>query len=475
MVTTPPERIVQPDGVFTTTGQAGERASRCASAMRWPGRCAPAMRWPGRAARLAAAALLLGACGDAPEEGTAARVEDWTLTSEQLAELIVLAQPYPVRADAARELARQWVGVAALATRASEAADLVGEEAVTESMWHERREALLELDREDRLGAGAAVATAAAFANGTYRLFAHTVRRIDPTSSAQARELQRRTAERILTELVAGGSWEAAVAESEDVETRPSSGLLGLFARGELPRELDRVAWGLEPGQVSSVVESPQGFHVLYRPLFEDVSGLYASRLRERRLAEADVASAEGLLEGRGFRPASSADARVRTIAEQPLALLRSMAPVATWDGGTLTEATVARYALALPPGARDELAAAAPAAVSELVEELSLRELRLSDARARGLTLQPEVLEQQARTHAEEVRWWLAALDAGSGDARAAVDRYMRELVARRVESRSLPPLFEAWLLQALDWSVSEAGVRDATERARAMLRSAE
>ena len=103
--------------------------------------------------------------------------------------------------------------VAALLRRAQSGVELTGEEAVRESMWLERREALLSVDRQDRLGGTAAVSPEPAYRNGTYRLFAHVLRRVGPESSPAERDLQRRTAERILTTLGGGGSWPAAVAE----------------------------------------------------------------------------------------------------------------------------------------------------------------------------------------------------------------------------------------------------------------------
>ncbi len=42
-----------------------------------------------------------------------------------------------------------------------------------------------------------------------------------------------------------------------------SGGLMGTFSRGELPSELEVVAFGLRPGSPSEPVETPLGYHVL--------------------------------------------------------------------------------------------------------------------------------------------------------------------------------------------------------------------
>lgn len=42
-----------------------------------------------------------------------------------------------------------------------------------------------------------------------------------------------------------------------------AGGLMGTFARGQLPAELEQPAFALGPGQASAVIETPLGFHVI--------------------------------------------------------------------------------------------------------------------------------------------------------------------------------------------------------------------
>lgn len=417
---------------------------------------------------------VLVACGGGAEpEGVVARVDDWTLAQDRLAELLVLAQPFPLEPAPAEELVRHWVGVSALARRLAAGDDLTGERAVRASTWLERREALLAEDRRERLGSAVAEPSRADFERGAYRLVAHVLRRVGPETSAEERGLQRRTAERILARLVEGGTWDSAVARSEDPATAEASGLLGLVTRGELPDPLDRAAFQLEPGQVSSVVESPRGFHILYRPRYEDVAELFARRLRERRLAEADAAAGEELAARTNPRPAASALRRLREIAEEPLDGLDSDDEMVSWADGALSAGTVARYVVALPPASRREMTGAADSALVSFLEELAVREMRAVDAAAR-LPETVEALEGRLRRqHVEEVGDWLERLGLARGDSptRATVDRYMERVASRQVSLRSLPPLFRAWLLGRVESVVVRSRIPEAVERARAML----
>ncbi len=438
-------------------------------------------RRPGVAATAFVAALLaIHACDELGRRGLVATAGDWTLSEDRLAELLVLAQPFPLDSAPALALVRHWQGAASLAARFAAGDSLLGSEALAASSWLDRREALLAADREARLGAQARLSGPAAvdsvFHEGSLRLVAQVLRRVGSASSSAEQVLQRRTAERIVQALIDGGSWTDAVAESEDVDSRGASGLLGLVARGELPSGLDRAAFGLEPGQISGVVQSGAGYHVLYRPRLEEVRRLFADRLRERRLAAADAEAGERAREERAMTVARGAEEAMARIAARPIDWLDSELAMVEWEGGTLVAGVVARYVLFLSSAARAELASAEGRAQADLVGELAVRELRLADLRARGVSLESALEEAMAAAHADEMEYWTRALelDAPPAPARGALARHMETLVARRGQSRSLSPLLETWLMARASAELRERGVQAAIAKARRMLEDA-
>ena len=429
---------------------------------------------------LAVLLLWLAACDELNSRGIAARVEGWDLGEDRLAELIILGQPFPLDSAAVSQLARHWEAAAALSFRFAAGDSLLGDEARAASLWLDRREAVLTADREERLGRAVgldAAGVAGAFEEGSLRLAAHILRRVGPETSSSERLLQRRTTERLLNTLIEGGSWTQVVAESEDPSSRDGGGLLGLFAEGELPSTLDRALQTLEPGQVSGVVQSRDGFHLVYRPRYEEVAPLFADELRARRMAEADLEANEEFAAARGLAVVPGAVDDVSALVRRPLDWIESSRSLARWDGGSLTAAAAARYLLFLPPASRFEMADA-PETHTELIRNLALRELRVADAEERGLRLDPDVEEALAQAHAEEVGYWLQALDldpAATEPDRAALSRHMEALVSRREEPRSLSPLLEAWLLGRVESEVRERGVLAAIMKARQMLSAAE
>ena len=422
---------------------------------------------------------MLAGCDSLSDQGVAARAGDWVLTEERLAELLVLAQPYPLDSLAVGALADLWVSAAAVSQRSAAGDSLQGAEARERSLWLDRREALLSADRVERLGASVALGDAAVeqtFNEGALRLIAHVLRRVGPETSSSEQLLQRRTIERLLDGIAAGGGWSEALAESEDDESRQQGGLLGLFAAGELPSTLDRAAFRLEPGQISGVVQSSRGLHLVYRPQFEEVATLFAQHLFERNLEQADAGAAEGVRDARGFALASGASVVVARMTEEPREWLESEQVLATWDGGVLPASALARSLMFLPRESRAQLAAASEDDRVMFVSDIGTRELRRLDALERGMVVDSVQDENLARLHDEEVEHWTRVLELDASDApsRDALARYMEAVVARREEARPLPPLLEAWILGRTEHRVRARGVLASIVTARTMIEEA-
>ncbi|MEZ4416403.1 MAG: peptidylprolyl isomerase [Gemmatimonadota bacterium] len=428
-----------------------------------------------RLVRLASVGLLaLAGCAQG-SDAPVARVGTWALSQERLTDLLLLAQPLPLDSVTVAGLVDHWVAMSALAQRMAEGVDLDAPELVDASLWLERREAVLAAERTARLGVAASVSVASAsreFAADSLVLLAHVLRRTTPATSEAERQLQKRTAQEILERLRAGGGWPEAVARSEDDETRDDLGLLGLVRREDLPQPLAIAASGLQPGQVSSVVESAQGFHVLYRPRFSEVESLYPRLLSERRLAGLDQAANRALLDSLNLEVGARAMEVVRALAGSPTPEGGSE-PVLSWQGGRLSEDVVARHVAALPPDARARLRDADADAIRVFLDELVAREARLAGAARAGIDVDSETREALRAMHRRDVSEWHAALTGRSGAMPGPqdLDRYMEDLVARRVPLQPVPPLLKVRLLEGLAWTADARAIRNATETARTLL----
>lgn len=87
---------------------------------------------------------------------------------------------------------------------------------------------------------------------------------VTPKPSAAAKSLARAKAESLLVELKAGGNFEQlAKRESDDAGTKENGGDLGWNRRGRMVPEFDRWMFALPPGQLSPVIETAFGFHII--------------------------------------------------------------------------------------------------------------------------------------------------------------------------------------------------------------------
>jgi NIMA-interacting peptidyl-prolyl cis-trans isomerase 1 len=86
-----------------------------------------------------------------------------------------------------------------------------------------------------------------------------------PSGVARAPEEARARADEAAARLTAGEPWDAVVRSYTDGPGKDDAGDLGWFARGQLAEPLDAAAFDLDPGAVTSVLETPRGFHLVKR------------------------------------------------------------------------------------------------------------------------------------------------------------------------------------------------------------------
>ncbi|HET9438573.1 MAG TPA: peptidylprolyl isomerase [Longimicrobiales bacterium] len=87
---------------------------------------------------------------------------------------------------------------------------------------------------------------------------------IIPKASDSARATARAKLEEAMKELATGADF-AVVARkySDDPSTKERGGDLGWFRTGAMVREFDQMAFALQPGQVSPIIETSFGFHII--------------------------------------------------------------------------------------------------------------------------------------------------------------------------------------------------------------------
>lgn len=92
----------------------------------------------------------------------------------------------------------------------------------------------------------------------------HILVKVDPAATDDEKGVARKIAQGYLDKVKAGGDFAAIAKEhSDDTTTAVKGGDLGFFGRGEMTPAFEAAAFALQPGQVSDLVETPFGFHVI--------------------------------------------------------------------------------------------------------------------------------------------------------------------------------------------------------------------
>lgn len=408
------------------------------------------------------------------------------LPARELASWMVLGQPLPVDTPSARRLAWHWVEATAVASRVVRGDSLLDRDLVTEVTWPRSRRLLalrylgerivvppMEEDEVTRV-----------YRTGDLRMLAHVLRGATVEAHPEERQRQREVALGIRRDLVQGGSWSDAVARSEDDESRSRNGLLGLVGRGDLDPALEAVAFRLRPGEVSGVVESPAGFHVLYRPRLEDVRPVFTRLLGERRAEEARTDHLRSLVEKSGLSLEEGWEGRARAVARDPWSALDDGRPVARHRGGWMADSVLARYLMGLPPENLASLAQAPAAALRDVVMDAASQELLWMEMHEAGVRLtDAEYAEVRGRYRQTLEELWAGLglsprtpREPARGDEEVGrrVAAYMEAVVARRTEMVPVPPYLAVHLLRGRSWGVSGAGIGAAVETARRLMAEA-
>jgi hypothetical protein len=424
------------------------------------------MRFPRWLLLAAAAPVALAGCNSFGEAMTAhtdvvARAGGQEFKVEDAAQLLALNPDIPAEAPIVRMLADLWVDYTLLALAAAEDTTLAvvnmekfTQEAREQQLIWKLREQVVQVDTaftDEQLqqrwatdGPGAEIRAR------------HILLRIPADAQPAQREELRQQAEALRARAAGGEDFAALAREhSQDPGSAARGGDLDYFGRGRMVAPFEEAAFALEPGQVSQVVESPFGYHVIKvedrrQPTIGDEREPFRQHLIEMAVQQAEQTYLDSLSAAADVQIRPGGLAVVRELAKQPDVSLRGRQAnreIATYSGGSFTSGTFATFIRAQPPHVQSAFAGATDEQLEGVVQQMVRKEVLVQEAQRRGIALSADE-EREIRDEARDMIRQVLQISGfarQNGQARDAqvISAHVRELLQGALRGeRQLVPL---------------------------------
>jgi parvulin-like peptidyl-prolyl isomerase len=281
------------------------------------------------------------------------------------------------------------------------------------------------------------------------------------TVPADAKPAQRDSVKRRIEQIraqAAGGADFAQLAQQNSADpSAQQGGDLGWFSRGRMVPAFEQAAFALQPGQISPVVESPFGYHVIkLEERRQTEMGEQKERFRaylvQKRQSDGVETYVKGLSDAAGVKVQSGAAEQVREMAKEPTMQLRGRAAdrkLVTFRGGDLTAAELLTTIQGANAEALAPVAEAPDSAINQILEREASKEILLVEARRRNIGVSGAELDS-LRSQARQVVRQLAQATGLAGQrvpkgsaGNAIIEQQVREVMTQAVTGqRQMPPL---------------------------------
>ena len=428
--------------------------------------------------------LFLG-CRDAftTNVDVVARAGDAELTVDRLAEIFAQGKALAVQRNVIERFARLWVDYSLFAQRSVAGDSLLDSATVVATLWPEVQQRVADHFHEGLVGRMSAFDSSrvdSAYAAGEYRLLQHILVSAGPTIAPPARNAKRQKAAELRSRLASGGTWAEANRSNEDARAKAAGGSIGVRGRGELPPAFENAAFALNPGEISDVVESGLGYHIIRRPALREQRAAFASGVEDRVVGAMDSLYLAGLLDRRHVTIKRDAPAMVRAALADPHAAANSGAVLGTLDGGRFTVSDLLRWVNAMSAQVQQEVPRAGDQQIRDFIRALMRNHAMMVEADSAGVrltALDVEEFRDMLRRNLDRVRTALALNEGKLKDtlvsiterqklAALHVDTYLEAVSNNTAAFVDLPPFLSARLRNQSRWEVSSAGVERALER---------
>jgi len=390
---------------------------------------------------LAASVLVLAGCsnfGDlfSAHADVAATAAGQTLTAEQLAEMMGRAKGAQMTVETAEFIATVWSDYTLFSQAV--ARDRLGTDSATVAkvLWPQVAEAKGAVwydtlsARREQIPAGAADA---AYLADTVRVLQHILFGVQATASPEDRAAAREKGRLALAQLQRGAEFSLLAGElSDDPGSKRNGGWLPPAKKGAYVTAFDSAAWRLAPGQMTGLVETPFGYHIIRRPTMEESRDQILAYLLQDAARRLDSIYMDSLAVQYDLAVKDGAPALMRSALLDKTGMRKSKKALSTYTGGSLTVGEYLRWLSALPPQFGAQVKDATDEQLMQFARALSTNQLLLRQADSAGITLPPDQWNAMEASYRGVVDTLKLSLGLGADVTDANVPVKEREKVAQ-------------------------------------------
>jgi len=314
------------------------------------------------------------------------------------------------------------------------------------------------------------------------RVLQHILFGARPNIDTTQRTAIKKKAEATLAQIRKGANFEQLAFQlSEDPGSKADSGYLPPSPKGRFVPAFDSAGWALQPGQVSGLVETPFGYHIIKRPSAQEAHDHIVDFLQERAGAHLDSLYMDSLAAANKIEVVSGAPAAMRAAAEASDESRKSEKTLVKYRDGELTVKDFLRWVRALPPQYSQQLREANDSTLIRFARILTQNVLLLREADRNKIAISPLEWASLQRRYENQIDTLRQEMGLQNGDitdsavaigerekvAGLKVERYFDDLIGGKTRLRPLPSALATLLRERMPYTVHEAGVGRAVELA--------
>ncbi len=354
---------------------------------------------------VAALTAVLGGCSIfSAHTDVAASAAGQDFTSQQLATLLTSGKGVPLTTQTAQIVADIWVDLTVFSQAVASNSFKPDSTQIADAMFlpiaFDKARSL-----KDSLVSHKADVTQAeidsAWKADKQRVIQHILIKVDSSFTPAQKAAARKKADSLLALLRNGANFSVvAHANSEDIGSVPDSGMMPPVPENFFVPSFSKPAWALKPGEMSGIVTTEFGYHIIRRPTQAEAARMWRQALAQdkfERLGDSLVqARMTEIGKDRHLTVDRNAIPRVRAALADLDAKRNDKSTLATYDGGTFTVADFVHWLKAAQPNPGQgqqmiaQMRAAPDTAMPQLITGIASTDLLVQDADQRHITLAP-------------------------------------------------------------------------------------